>query len=169
MPDITLSQPALEHAASANADDVALHTLQIDHPDFTAPLYLVNNHTSVTATLETAEEVEFVAFAFDFRLPDLEQAQSPDLEIAIDNVSREILYYIDLASQSQSLATITYRLYLASDLTEPQNSPPLVLTVLGVSADVFRVRITAGFSNFANLRFPREDYTAARFPGLVAA
>ena len=169
MPDITLSQAARELAASADVGDVVLHTLQVDHPAFTEPLSLVNDYSSLTATLEDGVTVvTFVAFGFDFRLPDVEQAQSPELEIAIDNVSREILAYIDLASQSQSLATITYRMYLASDLSGPCNDPPLVLTVTAVTADVFRVRLQAGFSNFANVRFPREDYTAARFPGLVA-
>ena len=169
MPDISLSQTMREHAASSPADDVLLHTLQIDHPAFIAPLYLVNNHVSITATLETAEVVEFVAFGFDFRLPDVEQATSPELEIAIDNVSREVLGYIDQAAQSDELATVTYRVFLISDLSAPQNDPPLVLTVQSVSADVFRIRMRAGYSNFANVRFPNETYTAQRFPGLVAS
>lgn len=169
MPDITLSQAAREHAASADVGDVVLQTLQLDHPAFTEPLYLVNDYSSLTATLEDGvTTVTFVAFGFDFRLPDVQQAQSPEVEFSIDNISREVLAYIDLASQSQALATLTYRQYLAGDLSGPCNDPPLVMTVTSVTADVFRIRLQAGFENFANVRFPREDYTAARFPGLVA-
>jgi len=80
-----------------------------------------------------------------------------------------VLGYIDQAAQSDELATVTYRAYLASDLSAPQNDPPLVLTVQSVSADVFRIRMRAGYSNFANVRFPNETYTAQRFPGLVAS
>ena len=56
----------------------------------------------------------------------------------IDNVARDILAQVELAVGSAELITVIYRQFLSSDLTGPQNDPPLTLTVFDISADVFR-------------------------------
>lgn len=174
MPDTTLSQALAEAYASAPADDVILHTLEFRHPSFTTPIRVVRDYADLTATLEAGaplnagQAVTFVAFAFDFRLPDVLSSGVPEIEITIDNVSRDIIGYLDQAAQSASLIEVTYRPYLASDLTGPQMDPPLTLVVREATADVFRVVCKAGFGDLANRKFPSQLYTAERFPGLVA-
>jgi len=62
---------------------------------------------------------------------------------------------------------VTYRPYLSTDLTAPQMDPPLTLTLTQISADNYTVTARARMGDFANRKFPSEEYTATRFPGLV--
>lgn len=173
MPDFTLSDALAEAYASAPAAEVILHTLEIRHPTFTTPIRVVRDHSTLIATLEASApvdpstEVEFVAFNFDFTLPEVAKSLSPEIEISLDNISGEIVGYLDAAAQTPDLIEVTYRPYLLSDLTGPSMDPPLTLVIRSITADVFRVRARAGYADLANRKFPGEVYDAERFPGLV--
>lgn len=167
MPDSTLSQALREAYAAAPADVVIYHTLELDHPGFPSPIYVVNDFTDLNAQLEDASPVTFVRFAFRLTRPEVSPNGVPQVTVEIDNVSREILAHVQLAMQSTELITMTYRQYLSTDLTGPQNDPPLRMTLSNIKADVFKVTATAGFGDLNNKRFPPQEYTAERFPGLV--
>lgn len=172
MPDFTLSDALEEAYSSAPAEEVILHTLEIRHPDFTQPIRVVRDHHDFTAYLEAdapenpGEEVTFIAMAFDFKLPEVTKSTSPEIEIGLDNVSGEIIEYLDIAAQSIDLIEVTYRPYLASDRSGPSMNPPLTLTIRSVTADVFRVKAIAGFADLANRKFPNQVYDTERFAGL---
>ena len=174
MPDATLSAAIQEAYACAPAAEVVLHTLELRHPSFTTPIRVVRDRQDFTAYLEAdapedpGAEVTFVAFAFDFRLPDVDKAAVPEIEIILDNASAEIIGYLDAAAQSADLIEVTYRPYLASDTSGPQIDPPITLVLREVRCDIFRVRARAGFGDLGNKRFPAETYSADRFPGLAA-
>lgn len=173
MPDPTLEEALKEAYATAPAGEVILHTLEFRHPSFTEPLRVVRDKADLNATLEAdapengGEEVTFVQFAFDLELPDVTSGSSPELMLTIDNVSRDILTYIDLAANSQDLIEVTYRPYLLSDTSQPQMNPPLTMTVKEIEADIFRINARCGFGNFANKPFPAEVYDLQRFAGLL--
>lgn len=174
MTDATLSQAIEEAYATAPAGEVILHTLEFRHPDFTEPLRVVRDKADLLATLEStapvdpSTQVTFVGYAFDLQLPEVSTGTSPEVTISIDNVSTEILTYMDLAANSDDLIEVTYRSFLSSDTSAPQNDPPLTLVIRDVEADVFRISARAGYGNFANKPFPREVYDLERFPGLVS-
>ncbi len=174
MPNPALTEAIAEAYASAPTSEVILHTLELRHPSFTQPLRVVNNHQDLTATLEAdapedpSTAVTFVAFSFRFKLPDVQKTGMPEIEIEIDNVSREVLTYIDQAANSADLIEVTYRPYLASDTSAPQMDPPITLVLHDVDADVFAIRGRASFGDYGNRRFPGEWYDAQRFPGLIA-
>lgn len=167
MPDTTLSQALKEAYASAPSDVIVYHTLEINHPAFSQPIYVVRDFTDLNANLETGAPVTFLRFAFDLVKPEVSATGVPQLTLEIDNVSREILANIQLAMMTTELITITYREYISTDLTGPQNNPPMTMVLTSISADVFRIRATASFGDLNNKRFPNEEYTADRFPGLV--
>jgi hypothetical protein len=173
MTDATLSAAIQEAYASAPVDEVIYHTLELHHPAFSTPIRVVRGWEDVNATLEaTAPEdpstlVTFVAFPFEFIKPEVTPNGVPQIIIEIDNVSREILAAIESTVGSTAQIQVIYREYIDSDLSGPQNDPPLLLTIYQVTADPFRVRATAGFADLGNTRFPREEYTAETFPGLV--
>lgn len=173
MPDDTLSLAIQEAYASAPSNLVIYHTLEIWHPNFSTPIRVVRDHADLTARLEASaprdagQTVTFVGYAFDVVPPEVTHTAVPQCVIEIDNVSRDILAHVEASMGSSELITLTYRAFLSSDLTAPQNNPPLTLTVLSISATVFRVRATCGFPNLANRRFPGLDYTAEVFPGLI--
>lgn len=174
MPDTTLDQAIKEAYASAPASDVILHTLEIRHATFATPIRVVRDRSDLTATLEASAPIDpstavlFTAFAFDIVPPEVHVSGSPQCVIEIDNVSREILAYIEQAMSSTELLECTYRAYLASDLTGPQNDPPLTLTIISVAADMMKIRAVATFGDISNRKFPAIEYSAEVFPGLIA-
>jgi hypothetical protein len=167
MPDSTLSQALKEAYAVAPADVIVYHTLEINHPAFAQPIYVVRDFTDLNANLEDGTPVTFIRFAFNLVKPEVSAAGVPQCTVEFDNVSRDILANVQLAMQSTALITMTYREYLSSDLSGPQNDPPMTMVLSNINANVFRVRATASFGDLGNKRFPNEEYTAERFPGLV--
>lgn len=173
MPDATLSQAIQEAYASAPSDEVVFHTLELRHASWGAPIRVVRDVVDLTATLEPdaplnpGEAVVFTGYAFNMDLPELSDSASPQVTITIDNVSLEIEDAILQATFSTDLVEVTYRAFLGSDLTQPANDPPLTLTLASISASQFQVTGNALLGDFGNRRFPFEQYTAARFPGLV--
>lgn len=179
MPDSTLSQAIKEAYASAPSNLVIYHTLELRHPAFVdeygnpAPIRVVRDWNDLNATLEASaplnagERVTFVRFAFDFTKPEISASGVPQMQIEIDNVDRAIVANIEAASTSSELVEATYREFISTDLSGPQNDPPIHMTIMSINADVFRVRATAGFPDLMNRRFPREEYSSEVFPGLV--
>lgn len=174
MTDTTLSAAIKEAYASAPSNAVIHHTLEIYHPAFSVPIRVVRDQVDLAATLEATAPrdastlVTFVAFAFDIVPPDVQSSAMPSCVIEIDNVSRDILAQIEAATGSTDLITVIYRQFLSTDLSGPENDPPLTLTVLAISANVFRIRATCGFGDLVNKKFPSNLYTAEQFPGLIA-
>lgn len=173
MPDPSLSDAIKEAYATAPAGEIILHTLEFRHPEFVTPLRVVRDRADLDATLEAdapengGEEVTFVQYAFDLELPDVTNGSSPELLLTIDNVSRDIMAYLDLAANSQDLIEVTYRAYLSTDTSTPQNDPPLTMFLREVECDIFRITARCGFGNFANSPFPRDVYDLQRFAGLL--
>lgn len=172
MPDVTLSQAIKEAYASAPVSEVILHTLELRHPAFDAPVRVVRDKVDLTATLEATapanpgQAVTFSALAFDFVSPEVQQSIYPEVTVTLDGVGGELIPYLDAAADSGVLTEMTYRPYLASDLTQPQMDPPLTLALTDASVDMMRVTAKAGYANLANKKFPSETYNANRFPGI---
>lgn len=173
MVDTALSQAIKEAYAAAPSEVVMLHTLEFRHPAFTQPIRVVRDHADHTCTLEagapadSGQAVLFVGFVFDLVLPEASDIAAPEVVITIDNVSMEIEDNINAALQTSDKVAVTYRPYLSTDLTAPQMSPPLTLTLTTISADQYRITARAQIGDYANKKFPSEEYTATRFPGLV--
>lgn len=174
MPDPTLSDAIREAYASAPVDEVIYHTLEIWHPSFTQPIRVVRDRDALDARIEAGaarnagEIVTFIAWGFDIVPPDQTSTGVPQAVIEIDNVSREITAQLDLAVQDTDPVTAIYRAYLSDALDDgPENDPPLELTLLSVTADMFRIRATAGFPNLLNKQFPALEYDLETFPGLA--
>ena len=169
MPDPTLSESIKEAYASAG-DVPVYHTLELRHSTLTEPIRIVRDDADLTAYLEAdapedpGAEVTFLAYAFDFQKPEIGPNGSPVMPITIDNVGREITVALENAVSPTTPVLITYREYLANDLTGPQNDPPIHMEL----KTVFQVSATAGFPDRATRKFPTLEYTAEDFPGLVA-
>lgn len=173
MTDTTLSQAIKEAYASAPANVVIYHTLELRHPAFTSPIRVVRDFEDLTATLEATAPVDastavlFVRFSFDFTKPEVSATGVPQMSIEIDNVDRSIVANIEAALATTDLVQATYREYISADLTAPQNDPPIHMTIMSISANVFRVKAVAGFPDLMNRRFPSTAYDAEVFPGLA--
>lgn len=167
MPSSILSEALKEAYASADAEVIVYHTLEIAHPAFTETLYVVRDWEDLNAYLEDGTPVTFTRFAFRLVQPEVSPEGVPIFQLEIDNVNREIVNNMQLATQSNDPVKITYREYISTDLSGPQNDPPLEADLSNVKATVFLVTAQASFGNYRNKRFPNEEYTSERFPGLV--
>ena len=159
-----------EAEAYANADDtrITLYTLELNHPSFTQPLRIVCDNDPLTAPIdEEKQDVTFTAFYFTITRPPISEEPDPALKISVDNVSGYLTPYMDAASRSGKMIDIIFRPYL---IDQSDNTTRLLRTiklqVRNASASMTSVTITAAYVNPANLAFPKELYTADRFPGL---
>lgn len=175
MPDPSLSAAIREAYASAPTGTVIHHTLEFWHPAFTSPIRVVRDFEPLDARIEAGaardagQIVTFVPYAFDVVPPDQTSAALPQCTIEIDNVSREIVGALGAAVRAGGPIEVIYRPYLSDTADEgPDTDPPLILTLISVSADAHRIRAVAGFPDLRNRLFPFLDYSLERFPGLVA-
>lgn len=180
---VTLYQQALKEAYAANpADDVVLDTIEIRHPAFVddngnaTAIRIVRGYDDIVATLESdaplnaGQAVTFIGAAFNFVLPGFEEGQIPQLQITLDNVSREVTEHLEQAIGQLAPIEVTYRPYLHSDLSGPQMDPPIHMLLTSVTVDVFQVTGTATLNDVHNWGFPATVggyYTTSRFPGLL--
>jgi len=174
MPDSAMSAALREAYAYADESDPIYYTLELRHVAFTEPVRVVLDHVDLRAALEATapenpgEEVTWTAFACRFDRPAVDDRGRPSITIEVDNVSRTLLPQIQAASASSSPVQITVREYLASDLSGPQNDPPLTMVATSCRADVFTVTMTAVLAGpNADQPFPSWLYTIREFPGLV--
>lgn len=173
MPDTTLSQALKEAYASASCEEVILHTLEFRHPAFDMPIRVVLDHVNhfftleATAPTDPSTSVEFIAFAFEITLPGMSEGSVPEISIRIDNVDKSIIENIELSMQQSDKIEVTYRPYLASDVTAPQMNPPMTFQIIHIEADVNSITARCTFGDMANKVFPGQTYTLARFPGLI--
>lgn len=179
MSDTTLSKALKEAYASAPSDIVLLHTLELRHPSFRdennnpTAIRVVRDHANHycglenDAPIDAGKTVEFIAMGFDMELPPVESIPVPEITLTLDNVSTEIIQYLDQAVETQEMIEMTYRPYLSNDLSYPQMNPPITLVITHITVDIFKITATARMMDIGNKSFPAENYTVKRFPGLT--
>lgn len=173
MPDPTLSDALKEAYASAPVGEVIYVTAEFRHSLLESPIRVVCDSKDLEAFLEEdapengGEEVFFTRYAFDLQKPEVSATGVPTATLTIDNVSREIVAAIETVCTSRESLKVTFREYLQSDLSKPQNDPPITMEVLDITADMFRITAQIGMPNYANKRFPTTAYTTEVYPGLV--
>ena len=173
MPDFTLSDAIREAYAAAPASEVVLYTLEFRNSSFTTPIRVILDNPNTDAYLEAGapenpgEEVTFIGLHFEVTRPEMGDNGAPEMTIVLDNVSPEIEEQMSAAIFSQAVIAVTLRLYLASDLSGPQNDPPIHMEVKSCRADDYKVTATCSFGNLTNTRFPSEIYKLANYPSLA--
>lgn len=147
------------------SEGTLVDTLEISHPDKDS-IYLVRDQLDFRAKLETGEWVDFQPLAFDFKLPKSSDTGAQSLDVAIDNTNNHVANYLNSVKSSLKPVTIIYRPYLSSDLSKPQMSPPLTLTLTSAVITVKQVSGRATYADIVNKKFPNDYYTPRRFKNL---
>jgi hypothetical protein len=159
--------------AHAPIDRWYVETLTLTHPIFKDAVnggnyYMTNQRDGFTGTLETGEVVDFLPVPFTAIPPNAEEQSDVQLQVAVDNASRQLMEYIEKMGSTPNVPIIvTYRVYLSDDYTTVQNDPPLVLDVANFKATQQFISFTAANSNQRNKPFPALLYTADLYPGLA--
>jgi len=152
--------------ASAPLNQVIIHTLELAHPAFdNGAIRLCQGFDDVTATLEDASTVTFTASGFGVSLPSRAVKGRQDLQFQLDNVTGEALRQVKAAQEAGGEIGVTYRVYLASDLSAPAQ-PPTVMTAVSVDATALSIKVVASFHDLVNKAWPRRFYTPDFAPGL---
>jgi hypothetical protein len=160
-------QDAIKEAFAIAPSTVAvLHTLEVRQTGVQAPIYIVKAKKTVKAHLETGAAVTFNPCGFDFSLPPADSQGFQSLNIAIDNVGREVSDFVNVAQSQVIPVQVIYRPYLSDNLTTPQMDPPLLLTLKDVKITPLQITGRATFMDLVNKHFPLELYTRERFPTL---
>lgn len=175
---MTLSDALAEAYASAPTNVVVLDMLEFRHPSWLdangQPMAarVVSQLEDWTVKLEqgaplnAGQQVTFIGCPFSFSYPDQQSGSgSPEIEIAVDNVSQLLMPLLDLAVESVSPIEVTLRQYVSTDLTAPGRDP-ITLVLRNPVATPLRVTARAGFADFGNQRFGVE-YTLQQFPTLI--
>lgn len=174
MPDATISAAIAEAYASAPIGQIIWETIELWHPSWTDPLYVVRDGEALDARIEAGAArnagaiVTFTAYPFDLVPPDQSGATVPQATLEIDNTSREIGNQLDAAILAGHPITVIWRTYLSgNELDGPEHLPPVKMELKSASVRSRRIRATAGFRDLLNAAFPATEYDVERFPGLV--
>jgi hypothetical protein len=79
--------------ADVSSPEAPLILLEIDHADLTSPVRVVNDTLDITSNGNA-----FVAMPFRCELPDDFEGQLPKARLAIDNIGRELMVWIETSS-----------------------------------------------------------------------
>lgn len=150
--------------ASAPSGQIILPTLEILVPGYD-PIRVVAAYEDLTATLETAETVTFLAGPFDFRRPAKDTNGNQTLAFGIANVTGQAQKAVAFALENDVEVPIIYREFLSTDLTAPAITP-IKMTLRGGQFEGIMVQIEAGYYDLLNTAWPRERYTLDKYPGL---
>jgi hypothetical protein len=172
MPDPLLSEAIREAYASAPVEAIAVDTLELWHPAFTAAVRVAAGGRALDARLEddaprdAGAMVTFLPVPFRLVPPAVTDEGAAELRVEIDNVEREVSAQLSLAVTSPAPVEILWRRYL---LPTAGDGPEMVLRGLHLQtagAGLARVTATAGWPDLVNEAFPRLAYRAEQFPTL---
>jgi hypothetical protein len=79
------------HATSSGDPPIVL--MEIAHPSLVSPVRIVNDTQSIVSNGNT-----YVALAFSVTLPDEQEGKLPKAQIAIDNIGRELMQWLDTSN-----------------------------------------------------------------------
>ena len=125
--------------AKISAEETPLVLLQIDHPDLDQPIRVVNDTDNITSNGQT-----YIAFPFSVVLPDDYENKLPKASIAIANVGKDLMYWIE-NSDGGIGATATFRQVMRSRPNDVEWS--ITMTLFNVTATNMQVSAELGFEN----------------------
>lgn len=115
-------------------------------------------------TTEDGRTLMFIAMAMDLALPKNDNSAYQNLVIGLDNVTGEVQEVVEDAKAADDRFIITFRRYLAEDLSFPQERYRMTLLSREYEDDV--AKLTAGFFDLLNTNGLRTVLTTTLAPGL---
>lgn len=164
---MAISAALKEIYASAPATQRFVETLAFSHSLFPQTYYVTSDNQSWQFLLESGQLVTFVPMPFRIVLPSLDGQGQQDMALTIANIGRDLVDPLEAAIEAPSEPIrCTYRVYLDTVATAPQNDPPLTLTITSVQVTREAVSATATRKDVLNRAFPFTFYRLIDFPGL---
>ncbi|MDH1548598.1 DUF1833 family protein [Pseudomonas juntendi] len=115
-------------------------------------------------TTEDGRTLLFIAMAMDLAMPKNDNSAFQNLILGLDNVTGEVQEVVEPAKAAGNRFIITVRIYLAEDLSFPQERYRMTLLSREYEDDV--AKLTCGLMDLLNTNGMREFLTATKAPGL---
>lgn len=149
----------------ASGGDTIVFTLELTCEAWNESILLAEGFEDQHCITEDGRALTFKASGIGLALPKKTNSGAQNLTFAIDNVSGEAQAKIDAALEAEKKVFLTFRVYLASDLSAPSDQVYRA-TVLSGKIKGATVQVTAGFFDLINTAFPRDQYTVSFAPGV---
>ncbi len=154
MPSDTLRDRVLRTAAP----ELPLTLLEITHSQLVTPARVVNDTLGITCNGNWYEGVRFRA-----AWPGAKENEAPGAQIAIDNISRDLIRWIDRSGGAKGARVKFLRVLRSNpDLVETQ----LILRAQSISVNVTEVTMTLGFADIWNSPAVRLQYRPDTHPAM---
>ncbi|MNS99355.1 hypothetical protein D3C72_1337560 [compost metagenome] len=115
-------------------------------------------------TTEDGRTLTFIAMAMDLALPKNDNSAFQNLVLGLDNVTGEVQEVVEEAKAAGDRFIITFRRYLAEDLSFPQER--YRMTMLSREYEDGVAKLTCGLMDLLNTNGMRETLSATKAPGL---
>lgn len=126
--------------ARTSAPETPVVLLTIEHPALLLPVRVINDTVGLTSGGSL-----YVAYPFSCTLPDDFEGQLPRASLVIDNVGRDLMYWIETSGGGQgSTATFAQVMRSRPDVIEWS----ITMFLYNIVADVQHVSAELGFANF---------------------
>lgn len=100
-------------------------------------------------------------------LPTVDGQGNQDMNLTLANIGRDLIDPLEAAiAKPSEPIRCTYRVYLDTPSSSPQNTPSLTLTITSVQVTRGTVAAIATRADVLNRAFPYNFYDFATFPGL---
>ena len=144
--------------ASTAAPESPIILLEIHHPALSEPVRVVNDASEIVSNGST-----FYPIPFTCELPDDFEAQLPRASLVVDNVGRDLMYWLESSGGGQG-STATFRQVMRSrpDVVEWS----ITMWLYNVSANVSSVSAELGFANFFGRPAVQMTYRPSIAPGV---
>lgn len=144
--------------AGTSAPEAPLILLEIQHSGLSVPVRVVNDTLDITSNGNL-----FIAAPFRCELPDDFESQLPKARLAIDNVARELMYWIE-ASNGAGGTTVRFMQVMRSrpDLIEWE----ITMSLYNVRATFAEISGELGFENLFSRPASSVTYRPETAPGL---
>lgn len=144
--------------ASVSMTEVPLILLEIEHANLTQPVRVVNDTQNIVSNGET-----YVAVPFRCQLPDDFEGQLPKARLSIDNIGRELMFWIETsAGGAGSTCRFIQVMRSRPDLIEWE----ITMSLYNVKASMMEVSADLGFENLFNRQACAISYRPDVAPGL---
>ena len=144
--------------AEVNATESPLILIEINHEDLDQPVRVVNDTTDITSNGDL-----YIAYPFKCVLPDDYENQLPKAQIVVDNIGRDLMYWIETTGGGQD-STCTFKQILRSnpDLVEWE----VTMALFNVQVTMQNIVAELGFENLFNKPAISRRYQPSTAPGL---
>lgn len=153
----TYSPEFVSTVSGISPEEYPLVALEIDHPDLPEPVRVVSDNQDLISNGHI-----FIAAPFRFVFPDDQESQAPKASLAISNVGKELMQWIESSAGAKgSTVRIMQIMRSRPDLIEYETT----MSLQNITADMREVSGGLGYDNLLSRPSVAMRYAPDTHPG----